>query len=257
MKQLKTLDGLALMPLYDWPELHHLTDAVWDCVRQAAREEGLDLPVGLDHRPQQVSAWMTDNVVFSQLCGSPWYRSHRHHARYLATSNFELTDNPDGHYYSKIIVAQNSPLQSLDVLDRARFTYNDVHSQSGVRCLRPLMDIERYIESGLESGGHRFSMEAVGEGRADFAAIDAFSFLLAEKIMPSLTAGVRVIAETAPRPAPVLITSARLDEDTFGALRRSVLAGLSRLPADISGAYSFRGAIDLGEAPYGVFDLGG
>ena len=168
MKQLKTLDGLALMPLYDWPELHHLTDAVWDCVRQAAREEGLDLPVGLDHRPQRVSAWMNDGVVFSQLCGSPWYRSHRHHARYLATSNFDLTDNLDGQYYSKIIVANDSPLHALDGLEQATFAFNDPDSQSGVHCLRPLLDIEPSLNRGVESGGHRFSIEAVADGRADF-----------------------------------------------------------------------------------------
>lgn len=43
MTQLKTINGLAMMPLYDWPELHHLTDAAWDCIRRAARDEGLDL----------------------------------------------------------------------------------------------------------------------------------------------------------------------------------------------------------------------
>lgn len=256
MTQLKTINGLAMMPLYDWPELHHLTDAAWDCIRRAARDEGLDLPVGLDHRPQRVSAWMNDGVVFSQLCGSPWYRSHRHHARYLATSNFDLTDNLDGQYYSKIIVANDSPLHALDGLEQATFAFNDPDSQSGVHCLRPLLDIEPSLNRGVESGGHRFSIEAVADGRADFAAIDAFSFLLAERFIPTLTAGVRVIAQTAPRPAPVLITSASFDDDTISALRRSVLIGLSQLPAEISAAFAFRGAVDLGEAPYAVFDLG-
>lgn len=253
MKELKTLRGLALLPLYDWPELHHLTDGVWTCIRTAARDEGLDLPAELDHRAQQVSAWMADDVVFSQLCGSPWYRKHRHHARYLATSDFELSDNGPGQYYSKIVVAAESPFSELEQLGAARLAYNDEDSQSGVHCLRPLMDVEAHLARGLESGGHRFSMQAVAAGEADFAAIDAFSFKLADSVAPALTAGLRVIAQTPERPAPVLITSTAFDDDTAQRLQRAVLMGLENLPEGIAAPYSFRGAVNLGSAAYAIF----
>lgn len=255
MKELKTLRGLALLPLYDWPELHHLTDGVWACIREAARDQGLDLPTDLDHRAQRASAWMADEVVFSQLCGSPWYRKHRHHARYLATSDFELNDNEPGQYYSKIVVAADAPYQSIDQLGKARFAYNDDDSQSGVHCLRPLMDMEAHIAQGVECGGHRLSMEAVAAGQADFAAIDAFSFKLAESIAPEVTGALRVIGQTPHRPAPVLITSTAFDDDIAQRLQRAVLMGLSNLPETVSGPYSFRGAVDLGISPYEVFKL--
>ena len=45
MAALKTIRGLALMPLYDWPEYHGDTDALWDRIRAAGRDEGLDLPM--------------------------------------------------------------------------------------------------------------------------------------------------------------------------------------------------------------------
>lgn len=255
MKEMRTLRGLALMPLYDWPELHHLTDGIWACIREAAREEGLDLPVDLDHRAQRVSAWMTDEVVFSQLCGSPWYRNHRHQAHYLATSDFELNDNEPGQYYSKIVVATGSPYTAIEQLNSAKFAYNDDDSQSGVHCLRPLMNVAEHVKHGLESGGHRLSMQAVAAGEADFAAIDAFSFTLAERIIPEVTQSLRVIATTPQRPAPVLITSTAFDDDTKNRLQRAVLTALSALPAAVSGPYSFRGAIDLGTKPYQIFEL--
>ena len=81
-------------------------------------------------------------------------------------------------------MANDSPLHALDGLEQATFAFNDPDSQSGVHCLRPLLDIEPSLNRGVESGGHRFSIEAVADGRADFAAIDAFSFLLAERFIP-------------------------------------------------------------------------
>lgn len=255
MKEMRTLRGLALMPLYDWPELHHLTDGVWACIRESAREEGLDLPVDLDHRAQRVSAWMTDEVVFSQLCGSPWFRKHRHHAHYLATSDFALNDNEPGQYYSKIVVASGSPYTALDQLESAKFAYNDDDSQSGVHCLRPLMDVEAHLAHGVESGGHRLSMQAVAAGEADFAAIDAFSFRLAESVAPEVTNALRVIAKTPQRPAPVFVTSTAFDEDTKQRLQHAVLTALSNLPETVSGPYSFRGAVDLGASLYKIFKL--
>ena len=63
MKELKTLRGLAMLPLYDWPELHHLTDGVWACIREAARDQGLDLPADLDHRAQRGRAAQTPRAL--------------------------------------------------------------------------------------------------------------------------------------------------------------------------------------------------
>lgn len=257
MQALTKISGTAKMPLYDWPEFHDRTEQLWARIRLAARDEGLDLPEALDHTAQRLSAWMSDSLIFSQLCGSPWHRHHRLTARYLASSNFDLGDNDPGTYYSKIVVRADADWPSLQALvgASARFAFNDDDSQSGVHCLRPLTDVEPLLAGGFESGGHRFSMEAVANGRADFAAIDAFSFTLAERAMPELTTALRVIAQTDPRPAPVLITAKALGEDTGARLRRAVLTGLSDLPADLTQAYSFRGAVDLGEAAYEVFSL--
>ena len=254
-KHLTTLSGLALMPLYDWPELHAYTDALWACIREAAREEGLDLPLSLDHRPQRLSAWMADEVVFSQLCGSPWFRRHQHQARYLATSNFNLGENAPGTYYSNIVVRSGADWASLEDLRAAKLAFNDDDSQSGVHCLRPLMAVEPLLAGGLETGGHRFSMQAVAAGDADFAAIDAFSYRLAEKVLPALTAELRILTKTLPRPAPVLITSQALGEDVWVRMQRAVLTGLSALPSSVTDTYPLRGAVDLGAAVYAVYDL--
>ncbi|MAH87018.1 MAG: hypothetical protein CMF26_00215 [Kiloniella sp.] len=256
MASLTKIRGRALLPLYDWPEYHAQTDALWARIREAARDDGLDLPTKIEHRNHNVSAWMEGGLVFSQLCGSPWYRHHREHARYLASSVLALDGAPAGHYYSHVIVRSDSSLNALVDLGQkrgARFAYNESDSQSGVHCLRAYMNIDAQIARGVHSGGHRHSIDAVLAGEADFAAIDACSFRLYDALFPARVNGLRILAQTPLRPAPVLITSAELEGGVARRLQRAVLNALSG--PDVSQAhYAFIGAVDLGVAPYAVFE---
>ena len=264
MAALKTIRGLALMPLYDWPEYHGETDALWERVRGAARDHGLDLPPALEHRNHSISAWMDEGLVFSQLCGSPWYRHHRAKARYVASSVLALEGAPAGRYFSHVIVRADSALSSLDDIEqagRARFAFNEPDSQSGVHCLRARFDMDAQLARGLHSGGHRHSIDAVLAGDADFAAIDACSFRLYAGLFPGRLQGLRIVARTPLRPAPVLITSATLDGDAAARLQRSVLTALDAPIKDGGsgqqarpGRYAFVGAADLGAEAYGVFE---
>jgi len=264
MAALKTIRGLALMPLYDWPEYHGETDALWDRVRGAAREDGLDLPPALEHRNHSISAWMDEGLVFSQLCGSPWYRHHRAKARYLASSVLALEGAPAGRYFSHIIVRADSGLNSLADIEQAgdaRFAFNEPDSQSGVHCLRARFDMDAQLARGLHSGGHRHSIDAVLAGDADFAAIDACSFRLYAGLFPARLEGLRIVAQTPLRPAPVLITSATLDGAVAGRLQRSVLTALDAPfedggsgQQDHAGLYAFVGAAHLGAEAYEVFE---
>ena len=77
------------------------------------------------------------------------------------------------------------------------------------------------------SGGHRHSIEAVAEGRADVAAIDAVSMVLAERHEPA-TAGVRILARTDPTPGLPLIT-AGVNAADVPALRRAIHAAVESL----------------------------
>ncbi len=247
-RALTLVRGVALLPLYDWPEFHARTDELWAMVRRAGRDEGLDLPVDLGHPGHKVSAWMSDNLVFTQLCGAPWYRHYRDQTRYLATSALGIPGAPAGNYFSKVVVRADSGYRALEDLAHARLAYNDIDSQSGVHCLRPLMDVTAKLHTGLKSCGHRHSMDAVISGDADFAAIDAFSFGLYRHLNPDVTAQVRIIANTPPRPAPVLVAARSVSEGVVGRLRRTVLTALT------AAAGGFYGAVDLGVAAYRIYE---
>ena len=255
MKSLQSIDGLVKLPLYDWPEFHEQTDFIWAAIRQAAREEGLDLPVDLDHQYQRLSATMEETLVFSQLCGSPWSRHYSASATYLATCDFDVKGNTGGHYFSQIVVAESASFEGLSDLKNATFAFNDDDSQSGVHCTRPLFETDALVAAGVETGGHRMSMEAVAEGRADFAAIDAFSHSLAERTMPDVTKQLRIIGQTPLRPAPVLITATSLGPAVGQAMKNAVMNAVSSLPSGIRETYGQRGVVRLDEEDYSIFAL--
>ena len=121
--------------------------------------------------------------------------------------------------------------------------------------------MDAQLARGLHSGGHRHSIDAVLAGDADFAAIDACSFRLYAGLFPARLDGLRIIAQTPLRPAPVLITSATLDGDVAGRLQRSVLTALDAPfedggsgQQDHAGLYAFVGAAHLGAEAYEVFE---
>ena len=72
----------------------------------------------------------------------------------------------------------------------------------------------------IERGGHRNSIDAVAEGRADVAAIDCRSWELARRFEPA-SGGVRVVGWTARRKGLPYITALTTPKHVVDALRRA------------------------------------
>ncbi|TGQ96261.1 PhnD/SsuA/transferrin family substrate-binding protein, partial [Mesorhizobium sp. M4B.F.Ca.ET.200.01.1.1] len=79
-----------------------------------------------------------------------------------------------------------------------------------------------------ESGGHRGSIVAVAEGRADVAAIDCESWALAQRFEPAARKVV-IVGWTARRKGLPFITAKTTPEKTVRAMREA-LAGLAEQP---------------------------
>jgi ABC-type phosphate/phosphonate transport system substrate-binding protein len=90
----------------------------------------------------------------------------------------------------------------LHLLRNRRFAFNSTDSMSGI--IAPARDLEAIGEnlgifSGrLETGGHRDSIVAVAEGRADVCAVDCRSWALAQRFEPA-AAEVEVVGWTKQR----------------------------------------------------------
>ncbi|MGA8709580.1 MAG: PhnD/SsuA/transferrin family substrate-binding protein [Steroidobacteraceae bacterium] len=119
-------------------------------------------------------------------------------------------------YWSEFVVHADSPHRALRDTFGGRIALTSAESQSGFAA--PL----RYLRT---AGGERplfreviapqitpqGALAAVAEGRADVAAIDAYSLTLLRRYAPELVANARVVAKTEPRPIPPLVASEPLE----------------------------------------------
>ncbi|MGE3365824.1 MAG: PhnD/SsuA/transferrin family substrate-binding protein [Rhizobiaceae bacterium] len=113
----------------------------------------------------------------------------------------------------------------LDLLRHARFAYNGPNSMSGIigltRDLEALGESLDIFADRIESGGHRNSIKAVAEGRADVAAIDCMSWHLARLYEPAAQ-NVQVVGWTAKRKGLPFITAITTTPAVLVALRQAV-----------------------------------
>lgn len=198
---------IAVLPMYDWPEVRAETDAQWVRMRDALREEGLDAPDELDRSVGYVESWSRDDLMLGQACGLPLACGLTGRAVLIGTIDFGLSGCAVGEYYSVIVARKDDPC-GLEDLRSAPFAFNDQGSQSGYNCLTQLSLLG--AAEPIETGSHRASIKTVADGHARFAAIDANTWRIALDHEPSSHA-LRVVYETAPTPAPVLLAHADAD----------------------------------------------
>jgi ABC-type phosphate/phosphonate transport system substrate-binding protein len=150
------------------------------------------------------------------MCGLPFTR--RQPSPYLLAAPVPSPAEFHGRplYWSEFVVHADSPYQALSDTFGGRIALTSGESQSGFAA--PLRHLRR-------AGGERplfreliapqitpqGALAAVAEGRADIAAIDAYSLLLLRRYAPELVAIARVVARTEPRPMPLLIASEPLE----------------------------------------------
>jgi ABC-type phosphate/phosphonate transport system substrate-binding protein len=98
----------------------------------------------------------------------------------------------------------------LDLMRGLRFAYNNPDSMSGLigltQDLAAIGETLDIFSERIETGGHRLSVKAIAEGRADIAAIDCRSWALAQLYEPAATQ-VQVIGWTAKRPGLPYVTA--------------------------------------------------
>lgn len=202
--------GVAVLPMYDWPEVQSENDALWIKMRDRLRAEGIDAPDGLDRTAGYRESWLRGDLVLSQACGLPFVSELVGQVELIGALDFGLDGCGKGEYRSHIVVRKDSNLELSD-LAGLKFAFNTKCSQSGFACLR---DAGLVVGEAVETGGHRESIKAVALGAAAFAAIDANTWRMAEKFEPAID-GLRILTSTPPKPAPVLIAAKGADVSAY------------------------------------------
>lgn len=222
----------AMLPMYDWPEARANVDHFWAAVRTALQAEGIDAPSELSRPHDLHAAWADDALLIGQTCGLPLVHDLAEVAVIGAFDN-QLEDTPPGWYHSALVVDASNPATDVEALRGATVAVNSAESQSGHAVWRHELGRRgltgTFFGDVIVSGGHRQSIQAVAEGRADVAAIDAVSLRLATRHEPA-TDSVRVLSRSLPTPGLPLIT-APANVDAIPAMQRALSAAVGSLSA--------------------------
>ena len=64
-------EGIAALPMYDWPEARAAVDGFWAAVRDRLRARGIDAPEALSREIGLTEGWTHPRLVLGQTCGLP------------------------------------------------------------------------------------------------------------------------------------------------------------------------------------------
>ena len=227
--------AIALLPMYDWPEIRTETDCLWAKIRDVARARGLDAPKELSRPVDLMKAWLSPDLFLAQTCGFPYASRLADRVSVVGTPTYRLPDCPPGRYRSVIIRRRGAKATCLEDLADAVCAYNQTCSQSGFRVLDTAFRDKGIdtnpLERGIETGSHRASIRAVAAGQADYAAIDAVSWVLACRHEPAALETCAIV-QTKPTPGLPIIASAGRETTPLAEIISEAIAGLDEQSAD-------------------------
>lgn len=210
-----TLQTVATLSMYDWPEIRLATDTYWKALQASLSDRGFSPPATLSRVEDPMLLWQSPNLLLGQTCGLPYTQALQEKTSLIGTPAYDICCGA-GSYYSAIIVRDESKFNKLTDLADARFGYNDKLSQSGFAAFYYQMKTDALLPCVLhhqiKTGSHRKSIQAVADGTVDVAAIDAVSWELAKRHEPA-AATLRVIKTTNPTPGLPYISARRSARD--------------------------------------------
>jgi ABC-type phosphate/phosphonate transport system substrate-binding protein len=233
--------------MYDRAETAGANDRFWALVAAGLHARGLDAPDALTRGDAAYwAAWRDPSLVLSQTCGFPYRAKLHDQVALVATPDYGIEGCPAG-YYASVFVARADDARTLPEFRTARFAFNEGLSQSGWAAPQNHAATMGFqFPPGLETGAHLLSAQAVAEGRADLAAIDALTWRMIQRWEP-MAAKLREVARTAPTPGLPYIAAKGADtEAVFQALETAV----DRLSPEDRDALSLRGIVRIGAERY-------
>lgn len=190
--------------------------------------DAFDLPV----------LWRHPGLLFAQACWGPMELGLAPCVEVIGQSNYSAFEGGQGILYSSAILMRREPghmaaapsekgraLLPVALLRSRRLAFNGADSMSGYLAFeRDLVSVGEgmaIFAEKVETGGHRASVKAVAEGRADVCAIDCRSWAMAKRFEHAAGALVPV-GWTAHRKGLPYILSALLPKETAATVRAAI-----------------------------------
>lgn len=234
---------IASLGMYDMPALQSANDRFWHAIHTHLS----DGPQHLTRDGDAWDIWQSPDLWLAQTCGMP-YRTRLHdHVKLVGTPDYGIAGCPPGYYCSVLVArADRTGTQAADFAS-GKFAYNDAMSQSG--WAGPMTHFAaKGVNFGktLETGSHAQSAQAVAQGRADMAGIDALTWALLSE-HSDITQNLRVIETTAPTPGLPYITAPARDAVK---LARAVAAAMMSLDEKDRATLHFKGLVQIPVSEY-------
>ncbi|MFD0979019.1 phosphate/phosphite/phosphonate ABC transporter substrate-binding protein [Tropicimonas aquimaris] len=234
---------IATLPMYDHPGVREATDALWAAIRERLRAEGIAAPEELSRSDDLFALWRSPNLLLGQICGLPVRTEFHASVTLLGAIDYGLEDTPPGHYHSLFVVRDSDPRSELSEFEGASIVYNEAVSHSGwaVAAFAPVR-----FQICRETGSHRDSVRALGDGEAEIAAIDAISWRLLQA-HTDLASGLKIVGRSPATPGQALVTA---QSELACALRRAIAGGIADLAEQHRTALGARGFVEIPLSDY-------
>lgn len=238
---------IASLMMYERPELAAANATWWRLIAERLRAAGVDCPEHLSQTRPEREVWTHPGLVLSQTCGLPYRQLLHQRVQLVGTPDYGLPDCPPGHYQSVLVARRDDPREALAAFRDGVFAFNQELSQSGYVAAHARLQCEGFwFARQLRCGAHRASAQAVAQGRADIASIDAVSWRLLQRF-DTFAAGLRVVARTEPTPGLPLICAPALER---AQVRAAVSGALDALPGSARELLGIEGLVDIDRAAY-------
>lgn len=214
--------------MYLFPETRPALQAFWVQLRDRLRDLGLDAPDELVENRAPMEIWADPSLVISQICNLPYRRYFRDRVTVIAGSDYGLSDCAPGMYRARFVVRKAHTAQALTDLDGATMAINEPDSHSGWGAAATWAQTNKVeLRPILVTGSHERSIEAVADGHADVATIDAQTLEFLKRRATSPVHELRVLGSSPESPGMSFITRKGVDPKPF---RIALASALEELP---------------------------
>lgn len=233
----------ASLPMYAQPGAKPAWALIWRHVAVRLQARGLPAPPSLIWPQDPHAVWCARDLFLSQTCARPFRMSVHRTATALGAFDFGLEGCPPGHYQSVIVTRQGETATPQALVTNSRVAVNSLDSQSGYAALAELGNLPAHPQI---TGSHAASLQAVRNGLADIAALDAVSWRYLQRL-PGTARGCVVRMHTQPTPGLPLITGRRHLADP---LRNALADAFATAPTGPMRWLGLRGMVPLTDRVY-------
>ena len=230
--------------MYDMPHTAQALDRFWYAIRTDLGTGPAELSRGGDPWED----WQSRDLLLAQTCGLPYRARLFGQVSLVGTPDYGLRDCPPGYYHSYILRRVDDPRDLRELARAGTIAFNEPLSQSGWAApVAHLAKLGLRPGNTMQTGAHLASARAVLNGHADYAAIDAVSYLMWDRAEPRVFSGLEAFTRTEPTPGLPLITARDRDPKPIA---RAVSHAIDTLSTKDREILMLKGLVQIPDATY-------